>query len=486
MPAGARVRANDWGTVEVPQSADLTPERTVTVVVPAYRSGSTLPLTLAALSVQSYPSHLLEVVVVDDGDNALEPLPEVRPEQVRVVSGEGSWGRAHACRAGALAADGEVIHWLDADMVPERDEVALQMRWHHASDHSVVLGHKLFVDDADLPTVAEVREAALGGRLEELFAGRWRGEHDWVEKIWRRTGDLRRAGFRAFHVHVGSTASVRRDLYLEAGGMDPDLKLGEDIELGYRLASKGAFFVGERQATSWHLGRSHLMRHQEAVQRFNAPYIAQRVPDFRKFRQTVGRTYAVPYVEVALDVAGERFEDVKYSVDGLLRAEPGDVRCVLVGAWGDLDDGRRHVLRDDQMDARLIREEYAGDARVVLAEKLEETAFPAQFRLHLPVGWRPVGDALEGLCREMQQRSQGLRSILLNDGRAARLERTAAFERAARLRLPDDSIDDVVDEVSETWWSNGEDDGFERVAPAANDPAGTEPVPATRRLPWRR
>lgn len=483
--SGGRVKANDWGSVDVPRVEDLAPTRTVSVVVPAFRAAGSLAYTLAALAEQSYPADLLEVVVVDDGGNDLARLPEVRPERVRVVSAEGSWGRAHACRVGALAADGEVIHWLDADMVPEREEVAQQMRWHHAVDHAVVLGHKLFVDATDLPGVDAVRTAAAEDRLDQLFEGRWRGEHDWVEKIWRRTGDLRRAGFRAFHVHVGSTASVRRDLYLETGGMDPDLKLGEDIELGYRLSAKGAFFVGERQATSWHLGRTHLMRHQEAVQRFNAPFIAQRVPDFRKFRRTRGRSYAVPFVEAAVQVAGQRFEDVKFTVDGLLEAEPGDLRCVLIGSWDELDEGRRDVLADEQLEARLIREEYAGDGRVVLLEKLEASAYPAQFRLHLPVGWRPVGDALERLCREMQQRSQGLRSMLLADGRCARLERTAAFERAARLRLPGESLDDVVDEVSETWWSDGEQDGFERAdPPEVSEPE--PPGPAARRVPWRR
>ncbi len=475
MPTSTRVRANDWGSVVVPRVQELDADQTVTVVIPAFRSGGTLAYTLAALAVQSYPADLLEVVVVDDGENELDRLPEDRPERVRVVRPEGSWGRAHACHTGALVAEGEVLHWLDADMVPERDEVAQQMRWHHVADSAVVLGHKLFVDSAGLPAVGVVRAAAAEGRLGQLFADRWRGEHEWVETIWRRTRDLRGAGFRAFHVHVGSTASVRRDLYLDSGGMDPDLKLGEDIELGYRLAAKGAFFVGERAATSWHLGRTHLMCHQEAVQRFNAPYIAQRVPDFRKFRQTSGRSYAVPYVEVALDVSGHSFEDVKATVDGLLRAGPGDIRCVLVGAWAQLHDGRRDVLADEQLDARLIGGEYAGEARVVLADTLEDSAFPAQFRLHLPVGWCPVPGALERMCREMQQRAQGLRSVLLADGRTARLERTAAFERAARLRRPEESLDHVVDEISETRWSDGEHDGFERATPPgeADRPLGS-------------
>ncbi len=39
-----------------------------------------------------------------------------------------------------------MVHWLDADMLPYADHVEAQMRWHHAIDHAVVLGHKMFVD----------------------------------------------------------------------------------------------------------------------------------------------------------------------------------------------------------------------------------------------------------------------------------------------------------------------------------------------------
>ena len=478
-----RVRANDWSTVVLPPADE--PRCSVSVVIPAYDAERTLPYTLAALAAQSYPSRLLEVVVVDDGpaDRPLA-LPELRPENTRVVQVTDGWGRANACHQGALAAGGDVLHWLDADMIPTRDEVARQVRWHEALDHAVVLGHKLFVDAEDLPPVEGVHAAVRDDRVAELFEGRWVGEHDWVEAIWRRSNDLTRAGFRAFHVHVGATASVRRELYLAAGGMATELKLGEDIELGYRLTGKGAVFVAEREATSWHLGRSTLMQHEQEVQRYNAPFNAARIPDFRKFREDQGRSYAVPYLEVVVGAQDQRYEDVKHTVDGVLAAVPHDVVCRLVGPWSGLGDQRRHPLQDADLELRLIREEYAADPRVSLVEEVAATAFPGQFRLHLPVGWRPERGTLDGLLKDMQKRSLGLRLVLFPDGRVGRLERTAAFERALRLRAADEDLDDVVDAVSGSWWSEAEEDGFrhrERPAPARRrrpDPAGVE-QPAT-------
>jgi glycosyltransferase involved in cell wall biosynthesis len=479
------VRGNDWGVIDPPSTADFTPRRSVSVVVPAYRAAATLPYTLAALSEQTYPSHLLEVVVIDDGDGHPLALPELRPENLRVIRAEGSWGRSHACHVGASVAKGDVIHWLDADMVPARDQVATQLRWHHALDHAVVLGHKLFVDDDDLPPVAEVHAAAASGDLAALFADRVVGEHEWVDRIWERTDDLRGAGFRAFHVHVGSTASVGRDLYLDSGGMDPELKLGEDIELGYRLAMKGAVFIAERSASNWHLGRSHLMRHQEQVQRYNAPFIAQRVPDFRKFRRDSGRLYRVPLVEAVVEVGSHGFEDVAFSVDGILAGRPQDIKCRLVGPWSLLHDERRTPLWDPHLDLRLLQEEYAGEPRVDLVEKVESSAFPAQFRLLLPAGWQPGQRTIERMVRVMQRRSQGLRCVRLADGQVVRVERTAAFERARRLGpsgAVDGDLDGLVDEVSETSLTSGDDEGFHSRVAAAHDEASAERAPSLRHL----
>ncbi len=248
---------------------------------------------------------------------------------------------------------------------------------------------------------------------------------------------------------------------------------------------RGAVFVADRGATSWHLGRSHLMRLESLVQRYNTPFVAQRVPDFRKFRQCRGRSYQVPYIEVVIPVAGHAWELVKYTVDGVLQAQPSDLRCVLVGPWGDLHDERRQLLQDDALDLRLVQEEYASDRRVVMAEAAEPTAFPAQFRLRLPVGWRPGAMTLERLTREMQRRSQGLRSVILGAGQVARLERTAAFERARRVRSPGETIDDAVDTVSETWWSDGAEDGFECPEVPLEPPAKPGPAPQVDRAdPW--
>ena len=302
-----RVRRNEWGSLLVPPLGAWQPHLNVSIVMPAYGAHRTLPYVLAGLSAQTYPSHLVELIVVDDGAHAgQEPLelPEVRPDNARIVRVEQGWGRANACHLGAGLAEGDVIHWLDADMLPGREHVEAQLRWHHEIDYAVVLGNKWFVD----PAAARRRHAGRGARR------RGRGPDGGVLPGRRaRAARVGRAVLRALRrpahhrparlrMHVGATASLTRDLYLDSGGMDTTLRLGEDIALGYRLGEAGAVFVPDREARSWHLGRTHVMNRRDEVNDYNDCFLSDRLPELRNKRRA-GRLYAVPYLEVVLDTA---------------------------------------------------------------------------------------------------------------------------------------------------------------------------------------
>ncbi|HSE07179.1 MAG TPA: hypothetical protein VLB29_00825 [Nocardioidaceae bacterium] len=195
-----------------------------------------------------------------------------------------------------------------------------------------------------------------------------------------------------------------------------------------------------------------------------------------------GHDDRVPMIEVVVEVDGHSFEEVDYTVAGLLLRKPHDVHCRLVGRWASLGDGAGEDALHEQ---RLIHEKYATEARVVLSEDLPATC-SASFRLHLPPGWRPGENTMEELAKDMQERELGLRSVLLPDGRVARLESTEAFEHAERVMQPGDDLDDVVDAVSKTWWSEGVEDGFLHPvhAPHVTRPSATRPpAPKTTELP---
>lgn len=437
---------NDWSTLSPPALGEWAPSLSVSVVIPAYDAGALLPAVLAGLAAQTYPDHLLEVVVADDGPGELI-LPEVRPERTRVVRVRDGWGRASACHAGATEAEGDVLHWLDADMLLEREHVEAQLRWHHLIDYAVVLGHKWFVDPGPATALApaDLRALVASGPLDDLFPER--EPHDWIEQVYDRTRDLRDAGPHALRTHVGATASLHRSLYLRAGGMDVDLKLGEDIDLGYRLAEAGAVFVPDRAARSWHLGASHVMRQREQVNAYNDGFLADRVPDLRAKRRP-GRSYRVPYLDVVLDTAGQPHEQVTAVVDACLASVTAglpDLVVTLLGDWPSLGaEERRSPLADPLLDARIVHAHYAHEPRVRLLPTLPPGPPDAMWRLTLPdAGWAPRRKALAALVHDLDRTHDGEAVVILGAGEA-RLVRTAAPARADRLGV---SIDEVAGSV---------------------------------------
>ena len=65
-PTDPRVFRNDWSTLTPPTVGSWTPGPTVSIVIPARNNQRQLDRLLACLTHQTYPAHLMEVVVVDD------------------------------------------------------------------------------------------------------------------------------------------------------------------------------------------------------------------------------------------------------------------------------------------------------------------------------------------------------------------------------------------------------------------------------------
>ncbi len=460
-----RVRRNEWQTLLVPSLGSWEPHLSVSIVMPAYGAHRTLPFVLAGLAAQSYPAHLLELVVVDDGAQAGQPpleLPEVRPDNARIVQVEQGWGRANACHLGAQVAEGQVIHWLDADMLPARTHIEAQLRWHHEIDYAVVLGHKWFVDPAPLDGVppSSVRDAVLADRMDDYFPPRVLEPHDWVERWYAQYDDLRTIGPRACRLNVGATASLARDLYLDSGGMDTTLRLGEDIALGYRLGEAGAVFVPDREARSWHLGRTHVMTRRAEVNDYNDCFLSDRLPELRNKRRA-GRLYSLPYVEVVLDTAGLPHGHVIATIDAVLASSLSDLAVTLVGPWSGLGHERCAPLDDPMLDTRLIHASYVGDPRVRLVEELPPGRSRAMFRLTLEnADWAPTHKTIARVVHHLERTHHGLRLVRMLDGSVARFERTAALARAARVIKSGEYLDDVLDELFGSWTFEAAEVGF--------------------------
>ncbi|QSB15261.1 glycosyltransferase family 2 protein [Natronosporangium hydrolyticum] len=485
---------NDWGGLQPPSVDNWRPTTPVSVIIPARQCPETLPLVLAGLAHQTYPSELLEVVVVDDGSEPKLELPELAPANCRIVRAADhstGWGRANALHVGVSVSDGEILHWLDADVVPFPDHVAAQARWHHAAPGLVTLGYKRFVS-APLPAVDEVTRRAAAGTLGELFPHSATEPHDYVEELIDGTEQLRAADHLAFRAHVGATAALRRDLYQAAGGLDTSLRLGEDSEFGYRLAQAGAVFVPEPQSRSWHLGPSHAMRVGQRIRRHNRPYLADRMPLPRWLRGPARRVWAVPLVTAVVTVNGAPAEQVQACVDRLLGSDEYDLRVLLVGDWSELSEQRRSVLDDPLLDLRLVAAAYRSEPRVSLVSTAPTVAFPSPYLLRVPVQLGVAPRTVRRLVADADTWRAGVVQLLPGGTgtgpapAAIELWRTAAVNRARRW-LPQLPLPEAVARAWGSRWVGGEAYGVVDLTAAAAvppgeanaaSPAGSAPTPS--------
>ncbi|GIH70514.1 glycosyltransferase family 2 protein [Sphaerimonospora thailandensis] len=467
-----RIRGNDYTVLDPPAlGSSWTPRLRVSLVVPAHANQSKLDLTLAGLAVQTYPADLIEVIVVDNGSEPPLRLPDIRPENTRLLVCP-TPGRAAARNMGLAAAIGDVIHWMDSDIVPEREEVEAHMRWHHLAPYLSVTSYLRFTT-APLPDAKEVAEAEDLAKFFEPTE-----PHAWIEDMVDRTDGLTRT-HRAFSIHIGGATSVGARLFERAGPMDPDMVLGQDTEMGYRLAQAGAVFIPDPEARAYHLGPSMRMRDAESISRVSHPLVADRVPVYRWLRKHPTRQWKVPLLEVVVDAAGASCDDVMATVDAVLAGTLTDLSVLVTGPWDEVRPEQRAPLTDPHLDLVLLRAHYGHEGRVRLVSGLSDSVAP--FRLRLPPGWAPGEDTLSQILGLAQEQDLGLVSILLAEDpegiTGARLESTQAFARAALLVSPHEAdgegetmahgdggdggdVDAFVDEVFGTFWADGETYGF--------------------------
>ncbi len=189
---------------------------TLSVIVPAFKCAGTLREVIAGLQGSDLPRDRWELIVVDDSS------PDDTPDVARanadrmLVTSEGPRGPAFARNLGATVARGEVLVFVDADVI-----VAPTTLSQFAA---------LFAAQPDLAAAfgsydRSPRDPGLVSQYRNLL-------HHYVHSL--NPGDA-----TTFWAGCGA---VRRETFVAVGGFDADRYPRpqiEDIDLGYRIAALG-------------------------------------------------------------------------------------------------------------------------------------------------------------------------------------------------------------------------------------------------------
>lgn len=205
----------------------------VSVVIPNYNGTETLPLVWQGLSNQTRPAD--EIIFVDDGstDNSSDILKGF--DRAKVLTQKNS-GAPIARNRGIREATGEIVIFIDNDIIPTSNFIAEHLKTHDK-----------YLDEKTAVVGLTVWDPAL--KLTPFQ--KWLGEG--MQFDYHRLSGKERADFLAFYT---SNLSLHRKFLLE-NPFDEEFRLPgatafEDTELGFRLEQAGMNLYFNPEALAYH------------------------------------------------------------------------------------------------------------------------------------------------------------------------------------------------------------------------------------------
>ncbi|MDX9972000.1 MAG: glycosyltransferase family A protein [FCB group bacterium] len=241
-------------------------KRECTVIVPTRCGANLLPLPLAHLEVQSFPSARFEVIVIDYGDasqpaDLLERYSAGAPVRTRCLSLPESTA-AKARNVAASEAEGRWLLFLDEDLLAGPQLVEAHVRAQELHGSSQVRGRVQMHPQVD-------------SRL--------------LTKRFRICPEFPGASYEARLMDFGfHNLSVPRSVFTESGGFDESLDFDglEDLVLGWRLWDGGikSVYAEDAAAYSWRSTRplEERQRHYRAGYSLHSLFAGEVPEEVRK------------------------------------------------------------------------------------------------------------------------------------------------------------------------------------------------------------
>jgi GT2 family glycosyltransferase len=283
------------------------------------------------LALQTYPMDRIEVVVADDGsDPPIELGALGLPFDVTVVrQASDGFGAGRARNLAASNAKGEILVFLDGDVIPEPPVISEYVSWILGHPLCVPFGFSRFVDLSHIED-HRLADALIARRVDRLVNSIEVDSQAYREPYLQAAHDLTCERIDLFRVFVAATFAVTSELFSLAGRFrELGVRGVEDIELGYRLTNRGAILVPVRSALHWHQGRRTMSGSRVAeIRSVRQPYVERLLP-VGGFRTDASELTSDPIEPVARFIAHTdeaAGEHESAAVDSVLRAHRADIQ----------------------------------------------------------------------------------------------------------------------------------------------------------------
>lgn len=188
----------------------------VSIIIPAHGRPRQTRSCVESLFALDYPANRLEIIVVDDASTPpLEPALSDLP--IRLLRLNANIGQSAARNLAAGKASGEILAFIDNDCVAAKDWLKTLVS-HFDQANTGIVGGRVIAPAATGKVAAfeAVRSPLdMGPTESEVGPGKW--------VAYIPTCNL----------------LVRREVLLQHGGFDPEMRLGEDVDFIWRVHASG-------------------------------------------------------------------------------------------------------------------------------------------------------------------------------------------------------------------------------------------------------
>jgi GT2 family glycosyltransferase len=219
-----------------------------TVIVPTYNRPDALARTLDALLIMDFPRELYEIVVIDTGREELGAEHVAKSRRVRYERYP-DVGVAAARNRGAALATGDLLLFVDDDIVVGTPTLRQHESIHRQKERCLVCGHQ----ELD-PDVRAMLETTAFGRYRLHYEDRYSGPDgisraDEHGRVYPRT-------------LAASNLSMRNAVFWSLGGFDERFPVGaEDQDLTWRARRAGCTLIYD-----YNIRGTHNDQHRDVIE----------------------------------------------------------------------------------------------------------------------------------------------------------------------------------------------------------------------------
>ncbi|MCU9614559.1 glycosyltransferase [Caldibacillus lycopersici] len=315
----------------------------VTVIMPTYNKYQDILMTLHSLECQTFNKREFEIIICDDGsqDNTFQiPRDSAFSYSITYIRSNHNIGRPNMRNLGLQAASGEIIVFLDAEIIVKPDFIDIHYQAHKKKDRLVVSGSLVLhgVYTRFYPEYNEMQKKQLTQIVQNNPYQRFNVQ-EMIKNNKRRTLLTKENVYDQSYIHYSfekpfvpiyrdtifktfgneligfqfpwilfctGNVSAKAEGFREVGLFEEYPGYGwDDHEMGYRLYKKGYSFINHTSLIGYHQEHPVAASNQmDAMRNF--------VRMFRKYKEVEMRVFALHFLGIGLPQINSILEAFQY------------------------------------------------------------------------------------------------------------------------------------------------------------------------------